>query len=97
MTLPNLRDRRPDVNCEVTVKDECQWKARLSDLFVVARGGLQSVNFHLSVIIVSDEGLWNTPTAYLGTKVALFLSPNNPIIGKSLHIILEVQEVAIIA
>lgn len=55
------------------------------------------MNFHLSVIIVSDEGLWNTPTTYLGAKVALFLSPNNPIIGKSLHIILEVQEVAIIA
>ena len=37
------------------------------------------------------------PNTDLGAKVALFLSPNNPIIGKSLHIILEVQEVAIIA
>ena len=54
MTLPNLLDRRPDVNCEVNVKDVCQWKARSSDLFVVARGGLQSLNFHLPVITVSE-------------------------------------------
>ena len=51
MTLPNLPDRRPDANCEVSVKDVCQWKAGLSDLFVVAKGGLESLNFHLPVML----------------------------------------------
>lgn len=57
MILPNLLDRQAGVKRGVVEKDVCQWKETSSDLYVVARGELQSLNSHLPIIIVSNEGL----------------------------------------
>lgn len=51
MTLLNRLDHWPGVNCEVKIRDECQWKETSGDQFFEARGELPSLKFHLPAIL----------------------------------------------
>lgn len=51
MTLPNRLDRWPGANCEVKIRDVCQWKETSGDQSFGARGELPSLKFHLPAIL----------------------------------------------
>ena len=55
MAPPNLLNRPSVASCEVKVEGVCQWKETSDGPFVVARGELQSLSFHSSAKVVSDD------------------------------------------